>query len=76
MIMMHPVLEMYVPDGFDLWAVAEVEPFGFLPLSGKLSPAEVGTVVMRIADYNNIAPDGGHPPQSATTLGCFLHGLI
>ncbi|MET9564165.1 hypothetical protein [Streptomyces tauricus] len=73
---MHPVLEMYAPDGFDLWPVAEVEPFGFLPLSGKLSPAEVGTVVMRIADCNNIASDGDHAPRTAITLGRFLHALL
>lgn len=53
-IVMQPVLEIYTPDGFDLWPVAEVEPFGFLPLSGALSPAEVGTAVMRVADYNDV----------------------
>ncbi|MFJ8871449.1 hypothetical protein ACIRD6_37600 [Streptomyces sp. NPDC102473] len=43
MIVMQPVLEMYASDGFDLWPVAEVQSFAFLPLSGELSPAEVGT---------------------------------
>ncbi|WP_280887579.1 hypothetical protein [Streptomyces sp. LBL] len=73
---MQPVLEICTPDGFDLWPVAAIEPFGFLPLSGELSPAEVGTVVMRIADYNNVDSDGDPAPQSANALGSFLHGLL
>ena len=54
---MQPVLEIYTPDGFDLWPIAEIEPFSFLPLSGDLSPAEVGTAVMRVAGCNDIDPD-------------------
>ncbi len=65
---MQPVLEMYTPDGFDLWPIAEIEPFDFLPLSGELSPAEVGAAMMRIADDNDIDPDGigrlNRPPHS------------
>ncbi|MEV6248738.1 hypothetical protein AB0M38_21385 [Streptomyces sp. NPDC051742] len=73
---MQPVLEMYAPDGFDLWPVAAVEPFGFLPLSGELSPAEVGAAVMRIAGCNDIDPDGDRPPRPTDALGSFLHGLL
>ncbi|MFJ2264527.1 hypothetical protein ACIOKD_40755 [Streptomyces sp. NPDC087844] len=76
MITMQPVLEIYAPDGFDLWPVTDIEPFGFLPLSGELSPAEVGTVVMCIADYNDVDSDGDHAPQPASALGSFLHGLL
>ncbi|WP_425557953.1 hypothetical protein [Kitasatospora paracochleata] len=75
-ITMQPVLEIYTPDGFDLWPVAEIEPFDFLPLSGELSPAEVGTAVMRIAGCNDIDPDGDRPPRPADALGSFLHGLL
>ncbi|MGW6529394.1 hypothetical protein [Streptomyces venezuelae] len=78
--MMQPVLETYTPDGFDLWPVAEVESFGFLPLSGELSPDEVGAAVMRIADCNDVSamdgPDGGHTPHPAGPLDSFLHGLL
>jgi hypothetical protein len=28
-IVMRPVLEIYAPDGFDLWPVAEVQSFAF-----------------------------------------------
>lgn len=73
---MQPVLEMYAPDGFDLWPVAEFEPFGFLPLSGGLSPAEVGAAVMCIADYNTTDPDGETPPEPAAALDWFLRGLL
>lgn len=73
---MQPVLEMYTPDGFDLWPVAETEPFGFLPLGGALSPAEVGTAVMRIAACNDIDPDGDRPPRPADARDAFLHGLL
>lgn len=76
MIVMQPVLEIYVPDGFDLWPVAEVEPFDFLPLGGELSPDEVGTAVARIAGCNDIDPDGDRPPRPAAPLDAFLHGLL
>ncbi|WP_328911287.1 hypothetical protein OG230_03610 [Streptomyces sp. NBC_00234] len=45
---MRPVLEMYALDGFDLWSVAEIKAFDFLPLSGELSLSEVGTAVMGV----------------------------
>lgn len=75
-IVMQPVLEVHTPDGFELWPVAEIEPSGFLPLSGELSPAEVGTAVMRIAGCNDIDPDGDRPPRPAGALDSFLHGLL
>ncbi|MDA2803361.1 hypothetical protein [Nocardiopsis suaedae] len=73
---MQPALETFAPDGFDLWPVAEFEPFGFLPLSGDLSSAEVGTAVMCIANYNSIGPDGGRPPEPAASLDSVLRGLL
>ncbi|WP_226967159.1 hypothetical protein [Streptomyces phaeolivaceus] len=73
---MRAVLEVRTVDGLDLWPVAEVEPFSFLPLSGELSSAEVGTVVMRIADHNNVDSDGEQAPQPANALGSFSHGLL
>lgn len=51
------------PDGFDFWPVAEVESFGFLPLSGELRPTEAGWAVMRIAGCNDIDPDGDRLPR-------------
>ncbi|MFC9330816.1 hypothetical protein [Kitasatospora sp. NPDC057015] len=73
---MQPVLEINTPDGFDLWPVAKAEPFGFLPLSGELSSAEVGTAVMRIAGCNDVDPDGDRPPRPVDPLDSFLHGLL
>ncbi|MFC8448213.1 hypothetical protein [Kitasatospora sp. NPDC057223] len=73
---MQAVLEMCTPDGFAFWPVAEIEPFGFLPLSGELSPAEVGAAVMRIIACNDVDPDGDRPPRPADPLDSFLHGLL
>jgi hypothetical protein len=74
---MHPVLEIYAPDGFTLWPVAETERFGYLPLSGALDPAEVGTAVMTIANTNNTDPhEDHHPPRPADPVGSFLYGLL
>ncbi len=79
-IMMQPVLEIYAPDGFALWPVAEGEPFRYLTLSGELTTAEVGTAVMRIAQCNDIDPDptvgDDRPPRPVDPLGSFLHGLL
>jgi hypothetical protein len=75
-IVMQPVLEIPTPGGFDLWPVAEIEPADFLPLSGRLSPAEVGTAVMCIASCNDIDPDDDRPPRPADPLDSFLHGLL
>ncbi|MET8405784.1 hypothetical protein ABZV53_42660, partial [Streptomyces sp900116325] len=71
MIVMQPVVEIVAHDGFALWPVAEVERFSFLPLSGDLSPAEVGTAMMGIASWNDAGPDGNRPPRPADPLGSF-----
>ncbi|MEU2494515.1 hypothetical protein [Streptomyces sp. NPDC007883] len=77
MIVLQPVLEVCAPADFGLWPIAETEPYGFLPLSGALTPAEVGTAVMRIADYNGVPPEADeHPSRPADPLGAFLHGLL
>lgn len=72
---MQPVLEVFSHDGFSLWPVAEIEEYGYLPLNGALSPAEVGAAVMHIADTNNI-DSVEDPHQPADPLGAFLHGLL
>ncbi|MET9928935.1 MULTISPECIES: hypothetical protein [unclassified Streptomyces] len=73
---MRPVLEIRTPDGFGLWPVAGTTASGFLALGGDLSPAEVGTAVMCVADCNDIDPDGDRPPRPADPLATFLHGLL
>jgi hypothetical protein len=75
-IVMQPVLEMTSTDGFGLWPIAERASSGFLPLSGELSPPEVGTAVMRIASCNDVDPDGDHLPRPVAALDAFLHGLL
>lgn len=73
---MQPVLEISGPEGFDLWPVAEIEPYSFLPLGGTLAPDEIGTAVMALASCNDVDPDDDRPPRPADPLGSFLHGLL
>ncbi|WP_311203409.1 hypothetical protein [Streptomyces noursei] len=75
-IVMQPVLEILAADDFALWPVGEHESYGYLVLDGKLTPADVGTAVMRIADCNGFEPDEGHEPFPAGPLGTFLYGLL
>ncbi|MFD0038730.1 hypothetical protein ACFVIZ_13935 [Streptomyces anulatus] len=74
-MVMQPVLEIFAADDFALWPVVEHESFGCLVLNGKLTPAEVGTAVMRIADRNDSEPEE-HGPCPTDPLGIFLHGLL
>ncbi|MFI8086030.1 hypothetical protein ACIF6L_35210 [Kitasatospora sp. NPDC086009] len=74
---MQPVLETPGRDGFDLWPVGPYEPYGFLPLGAAMSPADVGTAVMQIADHNEAEPGPGEEPAgSGDPAGRFLHGLL
>ncbi|MGW7433963.1 hypothetical protein ACWGIN_31035 [Streptomyces sp. NPDC054861] len=75
-IVMQPVLEISASDGFELWPVGEYESYGYLVLNGRLTPAEVGTAVMRIADCNDFEPEVEHGPCPSDPLGVFLHGLL
>ncbi|MDX2732885.1 hypothetical protein [Streptomyces sp. PA03-2a] len=73
---MQPVLEISPVDDFDFWPVGEHEPYGYLVLNGELTPAEVGTAVMRIADCNDFEPEEEHGPCPTDPLGTFLPGLL
>ncbi|MEW2066494.1 hypothetical protein [Streptomyces sp. NPDC007346] len=75
-MVMQPVLEISAADDFALWPVGEHPPYGYLALNGELTPAEVGTAVMRIAEGNGIEPDEEHGPCPTDPLGTFLHGLL
>ncbi|MFM9499040.1 hypothetical protein ACKI1Q_36255 [Streptomyces galilaeus] len=73
---MQPVLEISAADDFALWPVREHESYGYLVLNGELTPAEVGTAVMQIADCNDFEPEEEHGPCPTDPLGAFLHGLL
>lgn len=75
-MVMQPVLEISAADDFALWPVAERKSCGYLVLNGKLTPAEVGTAVKRIADCNDFEPEEEHGPCPTDPLGIFLHGLL
>lgn len=75
-MVMQPVLEISAADDFALWPVGDHESYGYLVLNGELTPAEVGTAVMRIADCNDFEPEEEHGPCPTDPLGTFLHGLL
>lgn len=75
-MMMQPVLEIFAADDFVLWPVGEHASYGYLVLNGELTPAEVGTAVMRIAECNDFEPEEEHGPCPTDPLGAFLHGLL
>ncbi|MFD9541404.1 hypothetical protein [Streptomyces sp. NPDC060022] len=73
---MQPVLEISATDDFALWPVGKQESYGYLVLNGELTPAEVGTAVMQIAECNDFEPEEEHGPCPTDPLGTFLHGLL
>ncbi|MFJ7628478.1 hypothetical protein ACIQZN_18495 [Streptomyces sp. NPDC097595] len=73
---MQPVLEISTTADFALWPVGAHESYGYLVLNGKLTPAEVGTAVMRLAECNDFEPEEEHGPCPTDPLGRFLHGLL
>ncbi|MFF1560903.1 hypothetical protein [Streptomyces sp. NPDC058279] len=75
-MVMQAVLETFATDDFSLWPVREQESHGYLVLDRKLTPAEVGTAVMRIAGCNNWEPEEEPGPRPTDPLGTFLHGLL
>ncbi|MFH9239373.1 hypothetical protein ACH4KO_15040 [Streptomyces anulatus] len=75
-MVMQPVLEIFAADDFVLRPVGEHESFGYLVLNGKLTPAEVATAVVRIADCDDFEPEEEHDPCPTDPLGNLLHGLL
>ncbi|MFE4953986.1 hypothetical protein ACFRCW_07760 [Streptomyces sp. NPDC056653] len=76
MIVSRPVLEVLPPADFTLWPISDDAPYGFLPLHGGLTPAEIGTAVASIADCNAVTPEDDRPSTSSDPIGAFLHGLL
>ncbi|MEU2227739.1 hypothetical protein [Streptomyces sp. NPDC018347] len=75
-IVMQPVLEIVAADDFALWPIGEPGSYDYLVLDGELTPAEIGTAVMRIASCNDFEPEEEHGPCPTDPLGTFLHGLL
>ncbi|PPK61212.1 hypothetical protein V5P93_004976 [Actinokineospora auranticolor] len=74
MTTMRPVLQVYPPGGFDLWSVVKSED-GHLELGGDLTPAEVGTAMMRFIGYNDVEPQDSRTRPS-DPLGSYLYGIL
>ncbi|MEE1831815.1 hypothetical protein [Streptomyces sp. SP17KL33] len=73
---MQPVLEIAAADGFALWPIGEHESYGYLALHGQLTPEQVGTAIMRIAECNDFEPEEEHGPCPSDPIGVFLHGML
>ncbi|MFJ9947181.1 hypothetical protein [Kitasatospora sp. NPDC091207] len=74
---MQPVLETPGRDAFALWPVGDYLPYGFLALNATMSPADVGTAVMHIADHNEVEPGADErSARPADPVGDFLRGLL
>ncbi|KOU24209.1 hypothetical protein ADK52_14625 [Streptomyces sp. WM6372] len=58
---MDAVLETYGATGFTLWPIAEPSVDRLLPLSGQLSPRQVGTAMAILTDYDKEDGEGGVP---------------
>ncbi|MFF5019883.1 hypothetical protein [Streptomyces sp. NPDC001165] len=52
MLIVEAVLETLDPVEFTLWPVADLPAYGFLPLSGRLSPMQIGTAMASLAAYS------------------------
>lgn len=61
----HAVLETSDTTDFPLWPVADLPPWRFMALSGRMSPLEVGTALATLADYNSRAGDDDRPVTDA-----------
>ncbi|MFF3762700.1 hypothetical protein ACFYYR_01175 [Streptomyces sp. NPDC001922] len=62
---MDAALETYDARGFALWPVAEPHPAPWLPLSGAMSPAEVGTALAVLTTYNRGERRSDGAPRNA-----------
>lgn len=71
---MRPVLEIRLPEGFDLWPVIGIEQFAHLALHGEMTPQEVGTAIAAIATHCDWT-ESHFPPRPVDPVGSFVHGL-
>ncbi|WP_031516476.1 hypothetical protein [Streptomyces sp. NRRL F-5123] len=64
MLIVGPVLETPEAACFSPWPVADLAPYTFAPLSGRMTADEVGSALAMLADYNARAGDGDHPSDA------------
>ena len=62
---MDAVLETPDSAGFSLWPVADLPPYRFMALSGRMAPLEVGTALAMLADYASRTGDDDRPVTDA-----------
>ncbi|MFJ5220365.1 hypothetical protein ACIP98_37470 [Streptomyces sp. NPDC088354] len=65
MLIVDAVLETPDTVGFSCWPVADLPPYQFMALSGRMSPLEVGSALAVLADYNSRTSDEDRPLTDA-----------
>ncbi|MFG2141528.1 hypothetical protein [Streptomyces sp. NPDC048650] len=65
MLIVNAVLETPDTADFPFWPVAELPPYRFMALSGRMSPLQVGTALAMLADYNSRTSDDDRPMMDA-----------
>ncbi|MFD6531254.1 hypothetical protein [Streptomyces sp. NPDC060184] len=73
MLIAQAVLETSNTADFSLWPVADLPPYGFMALSGRMSSLEVGTALAVLADCNARADDDDLPTADAAEA---VRGLL
>lgn len=73
MILIHAVLETAALPDFSFWPVAEQPPYSLMPLSGALSPDQIGTAIATLADYNSSRADSRPTDAAAAFRSSLLH---
>ncbi|RKS09316.1 hypothetical protein DFP74_5051 [Nocardiopsis sp. Huas11] len=77
MILVHPVVETRLLNGFALWPATDFTAYEFLALHDSLDPPEVGAAMMSIIAWNGGGPlDHDLPPAPSEPLEGFLHGFL
>ncbi|MGW1468283.1 hypothetical protein ACWCPT_28505 [Streptomyces sp. NPDC002308] len=72
MLIAQAVLETSDTADFSLWPVADLPPYQFMALSGRMSSLEVGSALAMLAGYNARADDD----IPATDAGGAVRGLL
>jgi hypothetical protein len=67
-LIVDAVLETPDTVDFALWPVADLPPYQFMTLSGRISPLEVGTALAMLADYNLRTRNDDRPAMDADEL--------
>ncbi|MDX3520167.1 hypothetical protein [Streptomyces scabiei] len=66
MLIVNAVLETPGTVDFSCWPVADLPPYQFMALTGRMSPLDVGSALAMLADYNSQTGDDDRPLTDAS----------